>query len=552
MSRRSEVELSTLPEVAALATELTVIFKSLGISQQQYAVRTNYDKSYVSRFLNGRRVATQEFIDRLLAEVESHRKAPVTDQTRARLRQMRESALRVYDPDLHRLETLRNEVRKNQQEVRRLLLHQEALEGLLERRQAEADASRRELAQFESEWIAERIRREAENLAIKGEYEKIREEKNALREEVVRLQEELRITVAQKEAAEQRCAILEERVATTEVEVAEKLERDGIDDVGVPLQYLQDRLRQATDDEINRELVEFAFSRSSDDVARLALWLLAQISEDYAAQLVSDYCRQRPVQSSYELVRSLEECEGVSNPRPHFTTLANHVSTTIRRRSLVEVFTFFWLYSTAHRSESRKRKIIALEKVASRWIAQYPHQKSAPRRFGQFIEYLHELDEREAAVNLVRMVASPTGQGLRYGAVICLPEYEVEMRMFAREWVRKTGPAETQVNQITYQLGVALKNTSIRMLDFILAEMCARYSPANLADIYTDLFRGTHAIELAPYLAKALAEHDVLRDVRNHIEREQMAELENGKTTIRPYFGAKRMLDILNEAESGV
>ncbi|WP_458244048.1 helix-turn-helix domain-containing protein [Streptomyces sp. MAI_2237] len=134
--RRSEIEVSTLPEVAALATELTIIFKSLGISQQQYAIRANYDKSYVSRFLNGRRVATQEFIDRLLREVESHRRTLITDETRVRLEQLRNGALRVYDPELFRVETMRSEVSKYQREVKRLLLHQEALEGLLERRQA--------------------------------------------------------------------------------------------------------------------------------------------------------------------------------------------------------------------------------------------------------------------------------------------------------------------------------------------------------------------------------------------------------------------------------
>ncbi|QJT03018.1 hypothetical protein G9272_24290 [Streptomyces asoensis] len=93
--RRSEIEVSTLPEVAALATELTLIFKSLDISQQQYAIRTNYDKSYVSRFLGGRRVATQEFIDRLLHEIGSHRQTSVTEETRARSSQLRNSALRV-------------------------------------------------------------------------------------------------------------------------------------------------------------------------------------------------------------------------------------------------------------------------------------------------------------------------------------------------------------------------------------------------------------------------------------------------------------------------
>ncbi|MGW3633535.1 hypothetical protein ACWD7F_25830, partial [Streptomyces sp. NPDC005122] len=215
------------------------------MSQQQYAIRTNYDKSYVSRFLNGRRVATQDFVDGLLREVENHRKLPITKETRERLAHLRTAALRVYDPDLYKLEEIRGEARRYQREVKRLMLHQEALEGLLERRQAEASETRKELAQAQSDWIADRVQVEAEILALKGQGLRLEDDRKVLLEEISRLRKELKATIEQKEVAEQRCALLEEQVEAVEIEVAEKREREDIDDVGVPIEFVQSEIKRA-------------------------------------------------------------------------------------------------------------------------------------------------------------------------------------------------------------------------------------------------------------------------------------------------------------------
>ncbi|MFF4428082.1 helix-turn-helix domain-containing protein [Streptomyces sp. NPDC001513] len=58
-----------MPEVAELGNMLTDLFNALGVSQRAYAVRVHLDPSAVSRFLRGQRVATEDFVDRLIREV---------------------------------------------------------------------------------------------------------------------------------------------------------------------------------------------------------------------------------------------------------------------------------------------------------------------------------------------------------------------------------------------------------------------------------------------------------------------------------------------------
>ncbi|MEU7297171.1 helix-turn-helix transcriptional regulator [Streptomyces exfoliatus] len=94
----SGIERGEVPEVAALGTVLTGLFTRLGIPQSQYAHRVHLDKSAVSRYLSGRRLAPQEFIDRLVREVEEHVGAPLQLEAKEAIRGQRLEALRVCNP----------------------------------------------------------------------------------------------------------------------------------------------------------------------------------------------------------------------------------------------------------------------------------------------------------------------------------------------------------------------------------------------------------------------------------------------------------------------
>ncbi|MYX36439.1 MULTISPECIES: hypothetical protein [unclassified Streptomyces] len=294
------MELSRLPEVAALATELTTLFKFLDVTQQQYAVRVNVDKSYVSRFLNGRRVASSEFMDRLLDEIAKKRGTPVTDETRQRLVELRGQALRAFDPELYKMETLRQEVDRSQREIRRLTLHQQGLELLLERRQAEANEIRLELSQLQGDWVMDRVNSEATLLSLKGDHERLKDERDELLREISRLKVELEATHRQKMQVEARCSELEEKIEATEISISVRYdEEEEIESAEPPLGAVKQNLKilfESSTSAALREMYELARSRSGADVAELSTWLKEEYGHRYARQLLSDYSRQAPVQ----------------------------------------------------------------------------------------------------------------------------------------------------------------------------------------------------------------------------------------------------------------
>lgn len=411
-----------------------MLFDGLGVTQQQYAVRTNYDKSYVSRFLKGRRVATQEFIDRLLLEVEKHRQAPVTSETRERLKQLRANALRVYDPEMYKLEALRHEVDKSQREVKRLLLHQEALEGLLERRQAEADELRKELMQLQSDWIADRVQSEARLLALQGDSHKSSDERKDLIREIERLREELRITIAQRDLAERRCAALEEQVNSTEIAVARSRERDGIEDVSGPVEDLQARLAAASERDIYRELSEAALTRSGAEVAALCVWLRNNLDPEYAMQLALDYCRQRPVDLIAQLVLEIEE---LPDSRHQDRSLATAIMRVVSRRPLRDLFAMCRILKEGRGSRPSQRQLVRTKTLAYTWLTHGTGGTRRHRHLLEIVDYLNKLGEKNASAGLIRRLAMTVSKRDYYAEVISQSGRQDEANMYASSWLHR-------------------------------------------------------------------------------------------------------------------
>ncbi|MDX3133662.1 hypothetical protein PV367_28670 [Streptomyces europaeiscabiei] len=226
-SRRSELEVSQLPEVAALATALTTLFNGLGIPQQRYAARVAMDKSTVSRYLNGRRVANQDFISRLCLEMERHRGVAVTEETRSRLFRLRMAALKVSDPQSFEVENLREEVDRSQRTIKQLRRQQEALELLLDQKEDSARESERQLELLRGDWIAERVETEASLLALTGDNHRFKDETESLRAEIADLKRQLFEVHNLRIGAETRCTRLKDQLADAEAKLADHLERQG-------------------------------------------------------------------------------------------------------------------------------------------------------------------------------------------------------------------------------------------------------------------------------------------------------------------------------------
>ncbi|WP_329051710.1 hypothetical protein OG873_19895 [Streptomyces violaceus] len=521
--------MSTLPEVAALATELTLIFKSLAMSQQQYAIRANYDKSYVSRFLNGRRVATQDFVDRLLKEVETNRGVPITEQTRARLFNLRTAALRVYDPDLYKLEKVRDEAHRYQREIKRLMLHQEALEGLLERRQAEVNEARKELTQAQSDWITDKVHTEAEILTLKGEGLRYDDERKTLLDEISRLRQELKITIEQRDIAEQRCALLEEQTKAVEIEIAEKREREGIEDVGVPIGFIQDRLERADDVTIYRELVEFASSRASSDVANMALWLYRHGMKDYTTQLVTDYCRQRPVLFSVDLVREAEKQPDVDAADEAYFYLVGAVGSAVRRRSLEDLFEFIERYTVLHRVEKFSPNPAAAIRVASVWLTGRPTAKGRENRFFEVVDFLKSLDEERSASFLIKQQAGHKGVITRFARVIGESGREVDIKVFVDEWLERVMSSGSGSHfQFARQLKVIAKFSNPLMFNMILDGIWETCDLEEIAGIY--LYSSGEDSYAFDRLTEVIAERGIGEDIRRILDEKHGVRIQFGES----------------------
>ncbi|MFE5596823.1 helix-turn-helix domain-containing protein [Streptomyces sp. NPDC056549] len=278
----AEIERGEVAEVAALGNVLKELFTRLGISQSQYAYRVHLDKSAVSRYLTGRRIAPQGFIDRLVQEVEDHLGTPLQLEARQALRARRLEALRVCDPDEFRLEGLRDELARSRRDTERAHRNIEALNALLDRKEAEARDVADDLTRLRLDWGAERT-------ALAGARED-------LLRQVERLREDLRDAEHLREEADRHGAELRATVLRLEEELSRRRPATGPEDV--PLDVFKERIRWMWEQEdlpdAARSLTEAAWSRPLEDVAELLRWLreTGAAPETFAA----DVARLRPLE----------------------------------------------------------------------------------------------------------------------------------------------------------------------------------------------------------------------------------------------------------------
>lgn len=444
---KSELEVSLMPEVASLATELMTLFTSLGITQQQYAVRTNFDKSYISRFLNGRRVASTEFIDRLIEEVEKHRNSKVTEETRTRLFSSRSSALRAFDPGLHRLESLRSELDRSQRDIRRLLLHQEALENLLDRRQTEARELRDEFSQLQSDWIADRINHEASELIAKGENARLSDERDELKLQIKKLRHELNLTIQQKEQAEARCRELESEVHVTETDIAQELDDEGVEEANEPIEMTFSRilkLAESNPASAYREISECTFLRTSSDNAKLFYWFTQKSLIGFAEQVASDYPRLHEAGRVAEFILQIEEL-GFDPYEIRFD--GSLISKQLKWRDFDSLVEFLRRLTAGRqaRPDSNRKNLLDTHSIAASWMNSDRAINSTSRealRAPYLVPLYDELlacDGQRSVSSFVRILALRNGRADKYLlAASDVNRWDV-VEKFVRAWVPAAG-----------------------------------------------------------------------------------------------------------------
>lgn len=294
----SSLERGEVPEVADLGNTLTGLFNTLGVSQRAYAVRITLHPSVVSRYLRGQRVATQDFVDRLIREAENKLGSPLQEEARARLHDLRLAAVRATDPAAFELESLRREMERSQRAVERLIRQQEALHDLLEKREGEAARVRAELAQLHRDWAEDSAEASRRELDLRAAADTHTSARDSLLGEITRLRADLADTAALKSDAETRCRELEDRVLAMEEEMAGLQEATGEGAelaIGELLRHLE-RLRVGREVRaLGRILAEAAWERPAEEIAEVLDWLQNAGEGVRAESMLRDVAQARPL-----------------------------------------------------------------------------------------------------------------------------------------------------------------------------------------------------------------------------------------------------------------
>ncbi|MFF8932863.1 hypothetical protein ACF1AO_37060 [Streptomyces longwoodensis] len=308
----SEIEHGEVPEVAVLGNALTSLFNTLEMTQNAYAVRISMDKSIISRYLRGRRVATEDFIDRLVREVEARRGVSIQPEARRQLTRFRLNALKVTDPVTYELEALRAEMLESERKVSMLVRHQEALHDLLEKRESEIRSVQGELEKVRLDSTADLVRAERAEVELRQRVKHHSTECDRLVQEIARLKSELSEITTLKADAEQRCVELEAQVRAMEEALAARPGMSG--ETQLPLGALKEQLAGLVDAgeqrEASREVTEAAWGRSIDEVADLVGWLAERRDHSRRDRLITEVAHVRDVEELAEFGRQIRSPKG--------------------------------------------------------------------------------------------------------------------------------------------------------------------------------------------------------------------------------------------------
>ncbi|WP_172381693.1 chromosomal replication initiator protein DnaA [Streptomyces sp. MNP-20] len=203
-------------ESRALAEALRALFDGLGLSVRRYAARRSWDAGSLSRFLNGTRVPTWEFINSLFHDVAEHQGRTPTPEAMELLRRLHREALARSGSPLHRVQLLEDQLAEADRQSTRSAALVRALEGALVDAQHRAADLEVQIGQLR----AHQSREHADTDTVLELYEDqlagLRRERQSLVQQVEALGEELRDAHARRVEAEERCEELERQLIAAE------------------------------------------------------------------------------------------------------------------------------------------------------------------------------------------------------------------------------------------------------------------------------------------------------------------------------------------------
>ncbi|MFC9883495.1 hypothetical protein ACFVJW_28475 [Streptomyces libani] len=308
----SAIERGDVPEVAALGKELSELFNRLGVTQRAYALRISVSESLVSRCLSGKRLATQDFIDRLIRETEGHHNTPIRPEVKQHLRELRLAALKATNPAEYQLEALRDELARSKRRVTRLTHREEALHLLIEKKEGELQVLRCEIFQTQNDWAAEQVEAANKEARWTGEVSGLTAERDDLATELEELREDLRNALLLREQADRQSMELRERVLLLEEKLSEVTVPNQANEIPLDtfLTELSEKWTRGRFHEVSKELTEASWSRQLSDVISLTEWLQEAGDKSLLYAFLENVARLRPIEevisTGFELVELTE------------------------------------------------------------------------------------------------------------------------------------------------------------------------------------------------------------------------------------------------------
>ncbi|WP_330469346.1 hypothetical protein OG547_35630 (plasmid) [Streptomyces longwoodensis] len=230
------------------------MFAALNISVRRYAVRIHRNPGAVSRYLNGTRVPSWDFVMELFTEVAKAKQAPLQKDVIAHIREAHRKALQSSNKRLYEVQRLQDQLEDADLRVQQASIREQVLlEGLHMREQRIAQLETKQVE------IAARLQHEFElRESIGAELTRAQEshsqELERLRAEVEQLRGALELAKQASDQAEERCRQLENRLIEAEEkaragqEAREASELQAAQRAAAEARALADELRQKLDD----------------------------------------------------------------------------------------------------------------------------------------------------------------------------------------------------------------------------------------------------------------------------------------------------------------
>ncbi|MFF3691632.1 chromosomal replication initiator protein DnaA [Streptomyces sp. NPDC002187] len=213
---------SNLPDDAReLAGALRSLFDGLGISVRRYATRRHRDAGSISRFLNGTRIPSWEFVSDLINDVAELQGRAPTVETMEHVRGLHRTALEKSGAPQHQLQVLEDQLAEADLRSVRSSVLVKALE------QALADAQHRvsnlevQIRQLHGHHGRDGVRTDKVLQVYEDQVTGLRRERQSLLEQVDALADQLRDAQARRIEAEERCEELEHQLVAAEKQWAE-------------------------------------------------------------------------------------------------------------------------------------------------------------------------------------------------------------------------------------------------------------------------------------------------------------------------------------------